>query len=454
MIGGCSDEKRGATEPGGGATAASPKGKGSGTAASPSASDTKEPEKGGHGHAEGAAPHDDDASGPVVALTATERENIGLKTVQAELRPLEDLRRLPGVMKPAPNRVAVVTSRTGGKVVDIHAALGQRVQKGEDLIEVQSVEVEKLQLELLQVEARARVEILKLETDLVQAQNKVRLAQADADRNRLLVDKGIGARKDFIAAENQLQAVQNEIAGLGRHIELARISSRAEVEALIRQLGLLGLPPADVERMRRERVVAVLHIPAPINGTVVERPAQLGQVVEPTTTLLKLVDTSVLIVQGSAPEDLLRELKVGQLVRVTVAAYPGKQFEGRLTFIHPQIDPERRVAHVWAEIRNPDGQLKEDMFARLSVVVGGGPEALVIPAAALMSEGGLEFVFTETPAGFKRTSVLVGARNDQYVEIKRGLSPGAKVVTDGKRQVYTVFLAARSGAPALGGHGH
>ena len=454
MIGGCSGEKQGATEPGGGATAASPKGKASGTAASPSASDTKEPEKGGHGHAEGAAPHDDDASGPVVALTAIERENIGLRTVQAELRPLEDLRRLPGVMKPAPDRVAVVTSRTAGKVVDIHAALGQRVQKGEDLIEVQSVEVEKLQLELLLAEARARVEILKLETDLVQAQNKVRLARADADRNRLLVDKGIGARKDFIAAENQLQAVQNEIAGLGRHIELARISSRAEVEALIRQLGLLGLPPADVERMRRERVVAVLHIPAPINGTVVERPAQLGQVVEPTTMLLKLVDTSVLIAQGSAPEDLLHELKVGQPVRVTVSAYPGKRFEGRLTFIHPQIDPERRVAHVWAEIRNPDGQLKEDMFAQLSVVVGGGPAALVIPAAALMSEGGLEFVFAETPAGFKRTSVLVGARNDQYVEIKRGLLPGAKVVTDGKRQVYTVFLAARSGAPALGGHGH
>jgi RND family efflux transporter MFP subunit len=176
--------------------------------------------------------------------------------------------------------------------------------------------------------------------------------------------------------------------------------------------------------------------------------------VEPTTTLLKLVDTSVLIAQGSAPEDLLRELKVGQPVRVTVAGYPGKRFEGRLTFIHPQIDPERRVAHVWAEIRNPEGQLKEDMFAQLSVVVGGGPAALVIPAAALMSEGGLEFVFTETPAGFKRTSVLVGARNDQYVEIKQGLSPGAKVVTDGKRQVYTVFLAARSGAPALGGHGH
>jgi len=319
---------------------------------------------------------------------------------------------------------------------------------------VQSVEVEKLQLELLQTEARGRVEILKLETDLTQAQNKLRLAQADADRNRLLVDKGIGARKDFIAAENQLQTVQNEIAGLGRQIDLARLSSRAEVEGLIRQLGLLGLPAAEIERMRRERALALLHIPAPISGTVVERPAVLGQVVEPTTTLLKLVDTSVLIAEGSAPEDLLRELRVGQAVRVTVPTYPGERFDGRITFIHPQIDPERRVAHVWAEIRNAGGRLKSDMFVQLSVTVGGGPKTLVIPAAALMSAEGREFVFVETPAGLKRADVLVGARNDEYVEIKRGLAPGAAVVTDGKRQVYTVFLAARSGAPALGGHTH
>ena len=418
MTGGCSGEKQAATDPGGEATAASPKGKATATAASPSASDKKEPEKGGHEHAEGAAPHDDDAAGPVVALTAIERANIGLKTEAAERRPFDDVRRLPGVMKAAPDRIAVVTSRTPGKVVAIHAALGQRVTKGTDLIEIQSVEIE------------------KLETDLLHAENRLRLAQSDAERARALVEKGIAARKELIAAENQLEGVKNDIEGL------------------IRQLVLLGVPRKAIEQLRRERLVTVLHIPAPIDGTVVERPAVLGQAVEPVTPLLKLVDTSVLIAQGSAPEDLLRELKVGQPVRVTVAAYPGKRFEGRLTFIHPQIDPERRVAHVWAEIRNPEGQLKEDMFAQLSVVVGGGPEALVIPAAALMSEGGLEFVFTETPAGFKRTSVVVGARNDQYVEIKQGLSPGAKVVTDGKRQVYTVFLAARSGAPALGGHTH
>jgi cobalt-zinc-cadmium efflux system membrane fusion protein len=458
MLGGvtaaCSREQRG--EPDAKATAAPASSAPPEQAASPQPAMKPDPPGGtGHRDAESEAPHAHEAAaGPVVTLTPIERENIGLKTAKAELRPFEDVRRLPGVLKPVPDRMALVTSRTAGKVVDIHAALGQRVEKGEDLIEVQSVEVEKLQLELLQTEARGRVESLKVETDLTQAQNKLRLAQADADRNRLLVDKGIGARKDFIAAENQLQAVQNEIAGLGRQIELARLSSRAEVEGLIRQLGLLGLPAAEIERMRRERALALLHIPAPISGTVVERPAVLGQVVEPTTTLLKLVDTSVLIAEGSAPEDLVRELRVGQAVRVTVPTYPGERFEGRISFIHPQIDPERRAVHVWAEIRNAGGRLKSDMFVQLSVTVGGGSKTLVIPTAALMSAEGREFVFVETPGGFKRADVLVGARNDEYVEIKRGLEPGAAVITDGKRQVYTVFLAARSGAPALGGHTH
>ena len=432
-----------------------PEAKAKATASRQPAAKPDAPRGTGHTDAEGEAPHaHDDAAGPAVTLTAIERTNIGLKTEPAEVRPFEDVRRVPGVIKAAPDRVAVVTSRTAGKVMEIHAALGQQVRRGEDLIEVQSVEVEKLQLDLLQAESRARTEQLKLETDLTQARNKLRLAQADADRNRLLVDKGIGARKELIAAENQLQTVQNEIAGLERQTELARVASRAEVEGLIRQLSLLGLPPADIERMRREQAVALLHIPAPIGGTVVERPAVLGQVVEPTTTLLKLVDTSVLVAEGSAPEDLLRDLRVGQTVRVTVPTYPGERFEGRLIFIHPQVDPERRAAHVWAEIRNPGGRLKPDMFAQLSIVVGGGPRTLAIPAAALMSEGGIEFVFVETPAGFTRVPLVVGARNDRDVEVKQGLSPGMKVVTDGKRQVYTVFLSARSGGPALGGHTH
>jgi multidrug efflux pump subunit AcrA (membrane-fusion protein) len=395
-----------------------------------------------------------DASGPTVTLTATERANVGLRTEVAELRPLEDIRRMPAVIKALPDRVAVVTSQTVGHVVGIHARLGQRVNKGEDLIDIHSLEVERLELALLQAESRARSEILKLETDLLQAQNKLRVTQAEADRHRLLVEKGIGARKELLTAENQLQAVENEIGGLRRQIDLVELAARNEVGGLTRQLALLGLPPSEIERARRAGIVSILHVRAPIGGVVVERPVVLGQVVDGTTLLMKLVDDTAWLAEGSASEDLLGQLRVGQRVRVTVQAYPDKQFEGTLALIHPQVDPERRAVRVWAEVPDPGGQLKEELFAQLSVVVGGGAATLVVPAAALMRAEGREFVFVETPAGFRRADVLVGARSDRYVEIRQGVSPGAKVVTDGKRQLYAMFLAARSGAPGLSGHGH
>ncbi len=411
---------------------------------------------GDHPHAEGEAPHGhDEATGPVVPLTPTERENIGLKTAAAALRPLEDVRRIPGEIKPHPDRVALVTSRTPGKIVDFHVKIGERVQKGQDVLEVQSLEVEKLELDLIQAENKYRAERSKLELDLTQAENKLRLAEAEASRNRLLVEKGIGARKDLIAAENQLQAVQNEIAGVKRQTELLAEASQNEITGIIRQLGLLGLPEDSIERVRREKIVTVLHIPAPLGGVIVERPVSLGQIIDTSTTLFKITDDSVVIAEGDAFEDLLPALRVGQRVRLTTTAYPGRVFQGTVTFIHPVIDPEKRTAHIWAQVPNPDHQLKQDMFVQLNVVVGGaGRDVVTIPVEAVIAAEGQEFVFVERDGGFARMSIATGARNDQFVEVKRGLKAGEKVVTDGKRQVYTKMLTMQRGGVAMGGHAH
>jgi len=409
---------------------------------------------------EGAAPHahgeaaQGEAVGPVVPLSKAERENIGLKTIEAARRPLEDVRRLPALIKPHPDRVAVVTSRTPGKVIEIHVPIGKRVAKGEDLIEVQSVEVEKLEIDLIQAENKYRIERARLELEQAQAENKLRLARADADRNRALVEKGIGARKELITAESQLQSVQNEIAGLQRQLGLQAQFSQSEIEGLVRQLELLGLPAGEIERVRRERVVTRLHILAPIGGVIVERPVSLGQIIDTSTALFRIVDDSIVVAEGDAFEDLLPLVRVGQRVRLTTAASPGRVFEGALTFIHPVIDPEKRTARVWAQIPNADRVLRPDMFAQLNVVVGGGRPVVAVPVEAMLAAEGQEFVFVEREGGFARVDIVTGARSDQWVEVKRGLPAGAKVVTDGKRQVYTKLLAMRSGGAAMGGHGH
>ncbi len=399
-------------------------------------------------------PTHDEAAAPVVPLSTIERENIGLRTEPVARRAVEEIRRFPGVIKPHPDRVAVVTSRTAGRVVNIHSGIGARVGKGQDLIEVQSVEVERLELDLIQAENRYRIEQSKLEFDLTQAENKLRLAQADADRNRLLVEKGIGARKELIAAENQLQAVHNEIEGARRHLELLADSWRNETAGLVRQLTILGLPRAAVERVRREKSITLLHIPAPLGGVIVERPVSLGQIIDPATTLFRISDDSVMIAEGEAFEDLLPALRLGQRVRLTVTAFPRQVFEGMLSFIHPVVDPQKRTVHVWAQIPNPAHQLKQDMFAELNVVVAGGPPVLAAPVDAVIAAEGEEFVFVERDGGFARVQIATGARNDRLIEVKRGLQAGDRVVTDGKRQVYTKLLTMRSGGAALGGHTH
>jgi multidrug efflux pump subunit AcrA (membrane-fusion protein) len=124
MISGCGSEEKKATGASNATPAVAPSGATAATSEdAPSGHTHEEGESAPHGHEE-AEPHThahDEAEGPLVSLTPVERENIGLTTVPATLQPLEDVRRLPGVIKPHPDRVAFVTSRTAGKIVAIHA---------------------------------------------------------------------------------------------------------------------------------------------------------------------------------------------------------------------------------------------------------------------------------------------------------------------------------------------
>jgi len=90
----------------------------------------------------------------------------------------------------------------------------------------------------------------------------------------------------------------------------------------------------------------------------------------------------------------------------------------------------------------------------MDVVVGGGQEVLAVPSEALITTEGESFVFVEEKGSFRRAGLVLGARDDRFVEVKKGLLPGDRVVTDGKQQIYTKSLMARQGGAALGGHGH
>ncbi|HWQ70536.1 MAG TPA: efflux RND transporter periplasmic adaptor subunit [Patescibacteria group bacterium] len=372
------------------------------------------------------APHDGERRETVgpdepsigVRLTPEERENIGLRTEVAQLRPVEDVRKLNGIVKPHPDRVAQVTSRVPGTVMAFHFSVGAKVKKGEDLLHIQSAELERAEL------------------SLIQAENKLALTKVDLKRVQQLVERGILARKELLTLENQHREGLNEI------------------ESLTRQLIFLGLPQEAIARIREEQMVATLHLPAPISGTIVERNVVIGQAIEPNVALMRIIDTSTMIVEGEAFEDILPVLRLVQKVRVVIAAYPDEIFEGKISFISPTVNPTKRTIPVWAEVINRRGLLKQDLFAQVYVIVGEQRRSLTIPIEALISAEGVEFTFVERDGVYLRADLGLGTRNDRFVEVKSGLSPGDRVITDGSRQLYAKWLAAKGGGPALGGHTH
>jgi len=385
-------------------------------AAAPNSHDEAAP----HAHEDGKADGHDDGKEATAGLKlgAEEKANIGLKTVVADLRPIESVIRVAGVVKAHPDKEAQVSSRVSGKIASLSARVGDGVSKGQRLAEVQSAEIQKLQVEL------------------IQAENKLVLHKAELDRVQRLVDSKIAAQKELIAAQNQHQAGLNEIEGLEK------------------QLVLLGLPESAVKKARAEKTIATFSIFAPISGAVEERNVVLGETVEPNKVIFKIVDPSTVFIEGSAFDEALPQLKIGQTVRIRLGSYPKDLFTGKIARFSPSIDPQKRVLRLWAEVPNRGGKLKPNLFAEMDVVVGGGQEVLAIPVEALITTEGESFVFVEEKGSFRRAAVVVGARDDRYVEVKTGLLPGDRVVTDGKQQIYTKALMARQGGAALGGHGH
>lgn len=373
-----------------------------------------------HAHEDGKADGHDEGKEATAGLKLSpeEKANIGLKTVVADLRPIENVIRISGVVKPHPDKEAQVSSRVSGKIAALFFQVGDTVQRGQRLAEIQSAEIQKLQVEL------------------IQAENKLVLHKAELDRIQRLVESKIAAQKELIAAQNQHQTVLNEIDGLTQ------------------QLILLGLPEHAVKKARAEKSVSTFAVLSPLNGVVAERGVVLGESVEPNKVMFKIFDPSVVFVEGDAFEDAAPQLKVGQQVRIRLAAYPGDVFSGKIARFSPVIDPQKRTIHLWVEVANRGGTLKPNLFADMDAVVGGGKEVLAIPAEAIITTEGASFVFVEEKGGYRRADVVLGARDDRFAEVKSGLLPGDRVVTLGKQQVYTKSLMARGGGAALGGHGH
>jgi RND family efflux transporter MFP subunit len=200
------------------------------------------------------------------------------------------------------------------------------------------------------------------------------------------------------------------------------------------QADLAAIKTAEAQVRQREAALGLVRkrlddttVRAPRAGLVARRHVNAGEFVKDNTPLFTLVVANPLKYVGSVPERHAPELRVGQPVRLTVEAYPGREFTGTVTRLAPAVDVQTRTMVVEARVPNEGGALRPGFFAKGSVITQPAATAVVVPAEAVTFVAGLSKVFVVADGTVQERLVRVGSRQGPWVEIAAADQPAATV---------------------------
>lgn len=199
-----------------------------------------------------------------------------------------------------------------------------------------------------------------------------------------------------------------------------------------------------------------LTFKAPMDSVVLETSVVLGGAVEPDRNLITLIDLSEVDVVAQVFETQIGAVKIGQRVRIKALAYPDLTFVGKVKSTAASLERGGGTLRVFVHAANPEGKLLPGMRAQLTFVVEETEAAVVVPRSAVLGEAGDLFVYRQimtAPFAYERTAVVVGNRDDRFVEIIEGVLPGDRVVTRGNYQLQ--YVGGGGGSQKIeDDHGH
>jgi membrane fusion protein (multidrug efflux system) len=236
------------------------------------------------------------------------------------------------------------------------------------------------------------------------------------------------AELEGIIAERRLAQLQYK-----RRDELleSKTISRSDVDE-----ARLRLENAIAQLAAKQAVIAKKRITAPFSGWLGIRQVDLGEYLQPGAAIVPLDSLDPIYADFSLPEQHLDQLSIGQPVEITVQAFPGESFDGRISSMDPGIDPGSRSLRLRATLANPDGRLRPGMFAGVSTLLPQRPAVLTLPQTAITYNPYGDSVFViqqgESGASVQRRQVETGGVRNGRVEIVQGLEAGERVVSAGQ----------------------
>jgi len=353
-----------------------------------------------------------DATGPKAVTVESDLDANNFKVDHPERFPLVAAREhiaapelnVNGVVSPDVSRQLPVPSLATGRIVEIHARLGDEVKKGQLLFTIRSSDI-----------AGAYSDYRKAIQEQKLAVDSERLTKIQLDRATLLYGNGAIPKSQLEIAENAEVASQTALD-----------SAKVDVETALEHLRLLGSDP--------DHPTGLVQVFAPTSGTITDQQItdQAGVQALTPPNPFTISDVSHVWIICDVWENNMSQVHIGEYADVHLTAYPDRVLQARISNILPIIDPNIRTAKVRLEIDNP-GILRLGMFVTATFHGQAMEKHAMVPATAILHLHDREWVYTptETQSRFKRMEVVAGAMlPDKMQEVISGLTPGTQVITN------------------------
>jgi len=357
----------------------------------------------------------------MVQIGTESQKDLGIAVEAAVNRSLQEILTATGIVSEDPGRVAHIRPLARGLIEKAFARLGDRVSAGDPLVEYDNIELGVAIGEFLSAKAAQQQSLTDLEV-----KKKI------LDRSREMLRAGALARTTYDLREAECKDAEARAA-----------AARATTEKIEEQIHRYGWTDQDLANLPAKQGHSITHsvLKAPFSGVITSFHVVEGEVVEPSTELLAITDMSSLWVLADVFEKDLAHIRPGKAVQVRVASYPGKVFQGRITYVTDALDPKTRTAKARCHVRNVGGLLKLEMFATVEMPVERTIPVLAVPDSSIQQLNGRPVVFVRvSETDFQKREVQTGIASGGFTEIRSGLEAGEPVVTSGSFVVKTEFL--------------
>ena len=342
-----------------------------------------------------------------------------VKTYQVGKSKMTTAVEITGEIRMNENTAVHLSPRIAGVIRTVHVDIGAEVGKDDILFTVDSVDLGQALGDYARNKALAE------------------LAGKTLQREKSLLEQKAGTGGDLIEAQMRVEEYQT-----------AWMASK-------QRLYVLGFSESDLAALgtaNSNGLTCALSVRSPMRGKVIEKHAAVGELVEPGRDVMVLADLDSVWMWGGVYERdlgmlLKRNLADGFPVEITVPAFPDTRFHGQMNHIGSVMDASTRTIPVRTLMDNKDRRLRPGMFCQGRILVSTDEDVLAIPRGALLSDEGVDFVFTHMKDDyFLRVNVTRGREFAEGIEILKGLTPGQVIVTEGAFILKSDVLKSKMGA--------